>query len=97
MRVIPFLPGKKMFQKSSRKLAETRLAQIDDYVKSLVLLPENVSRSEMTCRFFRSNWQEDRMKTGEGGGGGGDSVKYTVKQMHSKTELLPADGAAAQQ
>ena len=88
MRTIPFLPGKKLFQKSSRKLAESRLAQIDDYVQCLILLPENLSHSEITSRFFRSNWQEDRQQKGEVGG----SVKYTVKQIKSQTssaQLLP--------
>ena len=91
VRTIPFLPGKKMFQKNSRKLAESRLSQIDDYVQTLILLPENVSQSEMTSRFFRSNWQEDRLRNGEGG----ESVRYTVKQM-SRRQLL-ADGASGEQ
>ena len=77
-RSIPFLPGKKLFQKSNHKLAESRLPQIDDYVKSLVALPENVSQCETTCRFFRSNWQEDKLR---GEGEGGESVRYSVREM----------------
>lgn len=82
-RSIPYLPGKKMFQRSNRKLAETRLPEIDSYVKNLIAMPENISQSEITSRFFKSNWQEDRLRSGEG-----ESVRYSVKQM-SQTQLLP--------
>ncbi len=80
-----------MFQKNSRKLAESRLAQIDDYVQCLILMPENVSQSERTSRFFRSNWQEDKQRNGDGG----DSVRYTVKQM-SRRQLLSDDASGEQ-
>lgn len=83
-RTIPYLPGKKMFQKSSRKLAESRLAQIDTYVKGLIAMSESISQSELTCRFFRSNWQEDKLRSGEGGA----AVKYSVRQL-SQARLLP--------
>lgn len=82
-RTIPFLPGKKMFQKSNRRLAESRLSQIDAYVKTLIAMPENISQSELTCRFFRSNWQEDKLRSVNG-----DPVRYTIKQM-STDQLLP--------
>ena len=89
-RSIPYLPGKKLFQRSSRKLAESRLQQIDSYVKDLIGMPENVSQCETTCRFFRSNWQEDRTRSGEG-----EAVRYTVKQM-SQTQLLGTEEYSAQ-
>ena len=85
-RTIPYLPGKKLFQRSNRKLAESRLPEIDSYVKNLIAMPENISQCEITCRFFRSNWQEDKQRSGEG-----ESVRYTVKQM-SQAQLLPPPG-----
>ena len=61
-RTIPFLPGRKIFQRRSAALAEKRLPQIKDYVKKLIRLPENVSRSNQVLKFFCSNWQEDRLR-----------------------------------
>lgn len=84
-RTIPYLPGKKMFQKSTLKLAESRLPQIDDYVKTLVSMPENITRSELTCRFFRSNWQEDKLMNKEE-----SSVRYSIRHMGSRDQLLSA-------
>lgn len=88
-RTIPYLPGKKMFQKSTQTLADTRLPHIDAYVKTLISMPENVSQSELVCRFFRSNWQEDKLRSVNM-----KSVLYTVKQM-SSDQLLPATGESS--
>ena len=63
-RTIPFLPGRKIFQRRSAALAEKRLPQINDYVKKLIVMPEHVSRSNQVLKFFRSNWQEDRLRGG---------------------------------
>lgn len=87
-RTIPYLPGKKMFQKSNQKLAETRLPHIDAYVKALISMPENVSQSELACRFFRSNWQEDKLRSADM-----ESVRYSVVQQQLSTDqLLPVIG-----
>jgi hypothetical protein len=76
-RTIPYLPGKKMFQRSSLKLAESRLAEIDAYVKAFITMPENISHSELALRFFRSNWQEDKHRSTDA-----EPVHYSVKQMN---------------
>ena len=87
-RIIPFLPGKKLFQKSNKKLAESRLTQVDEYVQRFVTLPEHIVNCEVACRFFKSNWQEDRLRNGEGAPLM-SAVKYTVKTM-SQDHLLSA-------
>ena len=63
-RTIPYLPGRKIFQRKSAALAEKRLPQIDEYVKRLIAMPEHVSRCALVLKFFRSNWQEDRLRGG---------------------------------
>jgi hypothetical protein len=63
-RAIPYLPGRKIFKRSTAALAEKRLPKVNDYVQRLVAMPENVSRCELVLKFFRSNWQEDRLRGG---------------------------------
>lgn len=77
-RTIPYLPGRKIFQRSTAALAEKRLPQIDDYVRRLVAMPEKVSRSEPVLKFFRANWQEDRLRGGS----------FSVPRQTSRTGLL---------
>ena len=85
-RTLPFLPGKQIFRRSSRHLAEERLPKINNYITELLKLPEHISQCERVLRFFRSNWQEDRIRCDEGHGAlsrenSTTSVKYTVKQL----------------
>ncbi len=89
-RTLPFLPGKKLFQKTNMKLSESRLPEIDSYVKKLISMPENISQCERTCRFFRSNWQEDRLRSENESSH--DSVRYTVRKHTSTDMLLPRGG-----
>ena len=63
-RTIPYLPGRKIFQRRTAALAEQRLPLIDDYIKKLVSMPERISHSGQVLKFFRSNWQEDRLRHG---------------------------------
>ena len=63
-RTLPYLPGRKIFQRRTAALAEKRLPEIDNYVKKLVAMPEHISRCEQVLQFFRSNWQEDRLRRG---------------------------------
>ena len=63
-RTLPFLPGRKMFNRRSAALAEKRLPQINDYVTKLIEMPQHVSRCNIVLKFFRSNWQEDRLRGG---------------------------------
>ena len=90
-RTLPFLPGKKLFSRSTRQLAEQRRPDIDDYVQKLTALPPHISRSDAVLSFFRSNWKEDRLRTGEGRGSlprHGPAVKYSVE--YSKTQSIGA-------
>ena len=97
-RTIPYLPGRKLFQRGSSTLAEKRLPQIDDYVKRLVAMPGHISRCDLVLKFFRSNWQEDRLRGGsfsrqssssallfhqEGG------VEYSVRSLAEKGSEYP--------
>jgi len=77
-----------MFQKSDRKLAESRLAHMDGYMKEFVKLPDYVVQCESACRFFRSNWPEDKAKNGENAPLV-SGVRYTVRTM-SRDHLLDA-------
>eukprot|EP00117_Sycon_ciliatum_P030904 scpid56376/ scgid24272/ SH3 and PX domain-containing protein 2B; Adapter protein HOFI; Factor for adipocyte differentiation 49; Tyrosine kinase substrate with four SH3 domains len=52
-RIIPYLPGKKLFTRSDAKLASQREPQIAEWVQKMVKLPEKVSRSEFVVDFFR--------------------------------------------
>lgn len=63
-RTIPYLPGRKLFQRSTAALAEKRLPLICEYVKKLISMPENISHSAHVLKFFRNNWQEDRLRHG---------------------------------
>ena len=90
-RIIPFLPGKKWFSRSTRQLAEQRLPEIREYVQRLIALPQHISKSEDVVSFFRSNWQEDRLRRGEGRGsllrnGSSTSNKYSVENL-SKSRI----------
>ena len=88
-RTLPFLPGKKLFSRSTRQLAEQRRPDIDDYVQKLIALPPHVSRSDAVLSFFRSNWKEDRLRSGEGQDSlprHGPAVKYSVE--YSKTQSI---------
>lgn len=82
-RTIPYLPGKKIFKKTTYDLAVERQPQIHDYVTELLSLPEHISRSERLLRFFKSNWQEDRLKRGESEDGANYSVRYVKGAMAS--------------
>ena len=77
-RTIPYLPGRKIFRRTTAALAEKRLPQINDYVRGLVAMPENVSRSHPVLKFFRANWQEDRLRGGS----------FTVSRQTSRSGLL---------
>ena len=91
-RTLPFLPGKKLFRRSTRRLAEERLPAIDAYVQQLLAMPEHLTQSERVLQFFRSNWQEDRLRE-RGSGVDGDlgaraqtlsyepAVKYSVQRL----------------
>ena len=77
-RTVPYLPGRKLFQRSTATLAEKRLPQIDEYVRKLVAMPENVSRSQPVLKFFRANWQEDRLRGGS----------FSMPRQSSRSGLL---------
>ena len=92
-RTLPFLPGKQIFRRSSRQLAEERLPKINNYITELLKLPEHISQCERVLRFFRSNWQEDRIRCDEGHGAlsrenSTTSIKYTVKQLSNSRHPL---------
>lgn len=94
-RTLPFLPGKRLFKRSTRRLAEERLPAIDAYVRSLLAMPEHIAHSERVLQFFRSNWREDRLREryGEDGDPGaraqtlsyGPAVKYTVQRVDPRS------------
>ncbi len=85
-RTIPYLPGKKIFKKTTYDLALERQPQIHDYVTELLSLPEHISRSERLLRFFKSNWQEDRLRRGENEDGANYSVRYVSKGAMASSE-----------
>ena len=79
-RTIPYLPGKKLFKKTTNELALERMPQIHDYVTQLLSLPEHISRSERVLRFFKSNWSEDRLRSGDSQRRE-DSASYSVRYI----------------
>ena len=80
-RTIPYLPGKRFLTANAEKLALERLPSIDQYVKSLLALPERISRSKHVTKFFVSNWPEDTARGRSGGYEAGSSlaVEYRVE------------------
>eukprot|EP00040_Diaphanoeca_grandis_P026507 m.148622 g.148622 ORF g.148622 m.148622 type:complete len:742 (-) comp30610_c0_seq1:242-2467(-) len=55
-RIIPYLPGKKLIGRSqTHKVAEARSPLINEYVQSLVKLPQKLSRSPQVTNFFEPN------------------------------------------
>jgi hypothetical protein len=52
-RTIPYLPGKKMFGKHSQSLAQERSPEIDAYMRTLIALPEKISRNARVLGFLR--------------------------------------------
>ena len=57
-RAIPFLPGKKIFRRSTKGLAEERLPQLDQYMKELMNLPEKVTNCILVKNFIDRNYKE---------------------------------------
>jgi len=58
-RIIPFLPGKILFGRSSIKdVAEKRMSLINSYCHDLVHLPVHISECEPVLNFFET-WPED--------------------------------------
>lgn len=51
-RIIPFLPGKKIFRRSTKQLAQERLPQLDMYMKALVALPGHISTCAILMEFL---------------------------------------------
>ncbi|XP_038045301.1 SH3 and PX domain-containing protein 2A-like isoform X2 [Patiria miniata] len=52
-RMIPFLPGKKLFGRSqTREVASRRLGQLNEYCQLLVRLPPKISESDEVLQFF---------------------------------------------
>ena len=84
-RTIPYLPGRKLFTRKSASLAEKRLPQINEYVQQLIAMPRNVSRCEQVLKFFRSNWQEDRLR--------GGSFSLPSRQSSRSALLFHEEGA----
>ena len=98
-RTIPYLPGKQILKRSDKQLAEERLPQINEYIQGLLALPEQISQCERVLRFFRSNWQEDRIRSAEAQGSlardsHSTTIKYSVKHL-SKSRGPPTGVAAA--
>ena len=61
-RVIPYLPGKKIFRRSTKSLALQRLPQLHQYSQELIALPDNISNSTLVIHFFKDDWSEDTMQ-----------------------------------
>lgn len=63
-RIIPYLPGKKIFSLSTMRLALERVPAINEYVEKLIALPPHISRSPEVIKFFTNNWLEDTLRQG---------------------------------
>lgn len=65
-RILPFLPGKKVFGRSNTKaVALERLPQINEYCKKLISLKNDISRSDLVLSFFAVNEEDVAMHTDE--------------------------------
>lgn len=65
-RTLPYLPGKQIFRRNTKSLAQERLPKLDQYVQDVTTLPENISRSKEVHRFFSDNASKE----------GTDSLQY---------------------
>ena len=61
-RIIPYLPGKKIFRRSTKSLALERLPELNQYVQEVIALPEKIAYSEIVMKFFKDNWREDTLQ-----------------------------------
>jgi len=53
VRIIPYLPGRKILRKSDLTLAEERKPEIESYVKKLIKLPPKISQSNIVMSFLK--------------------------------------------
>lgn len=61
-RVLPYIPGKQLFRRSTRNLAMERQPKLHQYLQELLALPENISQSEIVFKFLNDNWREIKSK-----------------------------------
>lgn len=59
-RIIPFLPGKQLFHRSTKSLALQRLPKLDKYLQEIIRLPERILTSNTVLTFLRENWMEEK-------------------------------------
>lgn len=60
-RVIPFLPGKQVFRRSTRNLALQRLPKLHEYLQEILKLPDHILSSVVLLAFMRDDWEEEKM------------------------------------
>ena len=61
-RIIPFLPGKQVFRRSTKNLALERLPKLHQYLQEILFLPSHLLSSTVSLAFFRDNWEEEKSK-----------------------------------
>ncbi|XP_071793014.1 SH3 and PX domain-containing protein 2A-like isoform X2 [Asterias amurensis] len=67
-RMIPFLPGKKLFGRShTREVANGRMKQLNEYCKSLVRLPPKISECDEVIQFMTPTAEDINPPKEDGG------------------------------
>lgn len=61
-RIIPFLPGKQVFRRSTKNLALQRLPKLHQYLQEILSLPLRMLSSIVLLAFLRDNWEEEKLK-----------------------------------
>eukprot|EP00053_Salpingoeca_punica_P007241 m.66658 g.66658 ORF g.66658 m.66658 type:complete len:917 (-) comp14059_c0_seq1:167-2917(-) len=63
-RIIPYLPGKKLFGRShTYRVAQSRCNLLDVYLKAMIQLPEKISRSQLVLDFLEAKKDDIRPPT----------------------------------
>ncbi|XP_074646764.1 SH3 and PX domain-containing protein 2B-like isoform X1 [Tubulanus polymorphus] len=86
-RTLPYLPGRKMFTFNTRKVAESRVKQLNAYLEQLIHQDHSISQSNMVLNFFEFLSSDDDISTSE------FSQQMSInnctdRQFGSKSDLL---------
>lgn len=61
-RILPFLPGKQMFRRSTKQLALERQPELDRYIQELIGLPEHISQYSYVKQFLGKEQNEETVQ-----------------------------------
>lgn len=61
-RTIPFIPGKQIFRRNTKQLALERMPKLDDYLKELLSLPQQISHCCHVINFLSDDQMNETVR-----------------------------------